>query len=1167
MRSQWKRYIAVFLSLVITATLVPKGVTAFAVGETGEKPIAALDAYYQAGDAVLEGEQYVLAPEHNYTLGNTQADLRSSVTYGVHFSLSGQEDYVPGSVVLRIPAKIFIGRDGTYAANIETVLPVPEEGASGAADYAYRYDAETDEYIITNVHKLSSACEATFNIRYVLWAPSLVVGGSFTRDYDVSLTVSREDAIIDAAEASAGNIRIDTRFSIKESKKEVYRKYESYPSGWGMPTDADADRDGDGLSDECFYVVYRILTQLPNTNTQPAVLKVEDFPEAGEVVAYRSGRDCSNSMSSADLADPYGESSTEPPEYAITEPACYVENYYATFVLVRYRRADLVPNDSGEYKLRDTAVSTLTGEDTQEPVTKEASMSYTYVPPKKFQIPGNYATVEKSGSGVTNGAVNALQAGHDVTPNGEFTNTASVSYYEKTYLEPEGLTDEAEIALAKQNPDNYGKRNVRTELIDDLFYFQDHYTDAFTAEDYELTNFSIMNSGKYAGFYRYAYNAETGDYQSEKLTGNDIPDMELWVKSGNGDVWEKLGTYHMNGYMHFLYEDGTDVNANRSIALPANTSGVKLVIESACLSAKITYKVGIKLHSTEHIRNLIDDTTPQTTIYGNYPVDSYSVMNVNTLLVYDADGNLLPSSGKPYQTKPEYLVGAYERDRNLYGMEVGHATATTEITDFVRDSTMTKKLSSYKNDTSGKEVRLHYELQMSESIAYASNTFTAEEIGNLGFLNEQRTGTFYDLLPMGCELDTSSLKVTPYLPSGSSQNAYLAAMDTYSVSFSYELEENWHDTGRTMLTIHMETPEGVRTYPYKNGYAYQPFSNGDQILSGFIATFDLVYPWDAVSDYGTTLLNSAAYRAENGKLTSGYPDNGGKLKEKNLFYDLDGDGNPEGISSNYLYGEAETKLNVVTATELDLSKRVRAENGTWTDGQDGSVVLEAGSAYEYRLRVGSAKNTRTKDIVFFDALEQYHPENGGEQWRGILTGVDTSQLRLKGAFPVIYYSTSEIFSDPAQLEIPENRDLTNDVLWTTVYPEENPAAITAIAIDLRTGSDGGEFVLQEQQTVNVILKMKVPDDITESALKNAHAYNNVYLSNTLIDTQDTETSFVIHAEYTQVWLRMIEDSYELPNTGGSGTLPFYVCGIFLVFVAVIYKEKKRTVCNTKEGKQ
>lgn len=134
-----------------------------------------------------------------------------------------------------------------------------------------------------------------------------------------------------------------------------------------------------------------------------------------------------------------------------------------------------------------------------------------------------------------------------------------------------------------------------------------------------------------------------------------------------------------------------------------------------------------------------------------------------------------------------------------------------------------------------------------------------------------------------------------------------------------------------------------------------------------------VYPWESIWE----LLNSAAYKMERGKLTYGLPDNDGSIQEHEYFFDMAEDGNPDGTPAEFMYAERPSKLNVVTATESGLTKRVRSASIYWTDGQDGSVIVSAGEKYYYySLRIGSAKGTTTNNMVFYDALESYHPGDG-----------------------------------------------------------------------------------------------------------------------------------------------------------------------------------------------
>ena len=170
-----------------------------------------------------------------------------------------------------------------------------------------------------------------------------------------------------------------------------------------------------------------------------------------------------------------------------------------------------------------------------------------------------------------------------------------------------------------------------------------------------------------------------------------------------------------------------------------------------------------------------------------------------------------------------------------------------------------------------------------------------------------------------------------------------------------------------------------------------------------------------------------------------------------------------------------------------LSKRVAKTNTPWTEGRDGSVIVDAGESYSYQLRLGPPQGTMAKDIIFYDALENYQPGTGDVQWRGILTGIDLSQPEYKGADPIVYYSTSDVFKNSSALDLETNRDLTNSELWSTYKPGD-ASQITAIAIDLSKNNDGEPFILSDKETLSIILHMKAPDDIAQSAIANAKTF-------------------------------------------------------------------------------
>ncbi|NLL26150.1 MAG: Cna B-type domain-containing protein, partial [Erysipelotrichia bacterium] len=1058
-----------------------------------ESSIRSFDAYYLAGDAVLnEFGQYVLTPPYDYN--------SYSVTYEVYYSLAGTEDYQPGAIKLRIPAKIFQGRDGTFAANSKTTLPIPAEGASGESDYRYQYDADTDEYIITNINTISSGAEASFQIRYELKKPSLVKDESYTREFVAKLTVNEEQK-----EKSAGNIQIDTKHGIDRCSKRVYQKYEAYPkTDWGDPSDIDLDNDGDGMADDYFYVVYFIYVKVNLETTQPAMIKIEDLPTNGEVVGYAKSTEYNFSQASI-IRSTVTFDSTYEEQFSFYRRLFEYE--YGYFVLVRYPRTILNPQDPNSYLIRNKVNVSVTGDDDGITNTVSGSVSYKYIEPQTFTAPPGSTGIAKSGGDYAYGGIQLLMNDKPAIfksfagVTGFFETTNTVQKYSLTYQAP----DPSDPENGKSDPANYGKIPLRIEVVDDLLYFHDAYDSPLQYGDYEIKRVVVdySNVTKFK-FFTYERDPETLVIEEKQMPYSEYPPIELWYKNEDGGEWIKHGEwYYESYYIRFKKIDGSVISNGKSVEMPVNTYAVKVVAETACYKTELPYRVEVVLNPTDHVKELIERSTPE--LSSNFPNGVYYLRNVSSLLVYDHEGTMLDTGNN---MSGLWVGPTVERDMDLYGQRVGHGFASHYIQDFPTYSTITKS-SSYKNDTGSKYVRISYKINAYEELRY-NEILSAEEIGDLDVLEEQKAGVFYDLLPKGTILDESSISVSPYIPSSSSWGiaAYKAAMDDYTVGYTYELVDNWRDTGRTLFILRASTPDGVRTYAYKDGYT------SARITSGFTVTFDLIYSWNNVADYGTRLLNSVAYQTTSGKLTQGLPDEGGNILEKDLLANL-----MEGAVTepNFLFAENNLNLDIVTSTERGLSKRVAKTNTPWTEGRDGSVIVDAGESYSYQLRLGPPQGTMAKDIIFYDALENYQPGTGDVQWRGILTGIDLSQPEYKGADPIVYYSTSDVFKNSSALDLETNRDLTNSELWSTDKPGD-ASQITAIAIDLSKNNDGEPFILSDKETLSIILHMKAPDDIAQSAIANAKTFNNVYLSNTNIDNYSGETHHVIHAGYTQVGL-------------------------------------------------
>lgn len=159
-----------------------------------------------------------------------------------------------------------------------------------------------------------------------------------------------------------------------------------------------------------------------------------------------------------------------------------------------------------------------------------------------------------------------------------------------------------------------------------------------------------------------------------------------------------------------------------------------------------------------------------------------------------------------------------------------------------------------------------------------------------------------------------------------------------------------------------------------------------------------------------------------------------------------------------------------------------------------SQVTAAGT-YTYQLRFANSRNVNTGNVVMFDVLESAHGSN--PYWQGALKSINTSQPQMKGIAPVIYYSTYQGFTN---LTVDGHQtDLTDTTIWSTAMPE-NLADVTAIAIDLRHKTDGTEYVFSPEEVALCYVTMTAPEnyqDYVDNPMTDAdetvYAYNSAYL--------------------------------------------------------------------------
>lgn len=355
----------------------------------------------------------------------------------------------------------------------------------------------------------------------------------------------------------------------------------------------------------------------------------------------------------------------------------------------------------------------------------------------------------------------------------------------------------------------------------------------------------------------------------------------------------------------------------------------------------------------------------------------------------------------------------------------------------------------------------------------------------------QNSGKFYDLLPAGAILDPASLSVS--------------ASDTVLTlgEYSYETQSNYRNTGRTLLLITITEPTKTRySFSYTTSHAHA-----------------------SINDYGKNLLNSVAYETGNDKIGEGLPDDGGSITDKDSLKDLD----PDTDAAKFLYAEARYSINIPVAAGTGLKKQIK---NSASKQYTYETTVHLNEPYSYQVRLTNDSFTQSKDIIFFDSLENFYQKEEEtsptipSDWKGTLTGISTDNLVFKGVDPVVYLSKID------SMNIQNHHDLTEQSNGSPVWLEYQKFVdkygldqAKAIAVDATKCIDGSDFVLNKKESVSFDIYMRAPVE-DSSDKKDSIAYNNIYVLRTAL-RQDEDNVIEIpqfyHQDYTTAHYRVTGD--------------------------------------------
>lgn len=392
-----------------------------------------------------------------------------------------------------------------------------------------------------------------------------------------------------------------------------------------------------------------------------------------------------------------------------------------------------------------------------------------------------------------------------------------------------------------------------------------------------------------------------------------------------------------------------------------------------------------------------------------------------------------------------------------------------------RFSSVDKRVVSSSNNKKKQFYTITWKADMSETYTYGEGS-----TANI----EQNSGVYYDLIPYGQTFNPATVSVRI------NGDVWLGEGD-----YTVESIPNYKDTGRTLAIIRINVPFDTSS-----------------------VTFDTTISWNTISDIGTDVYNPIAFETGNEDIESGTADDGGKLKgdDKALMSGLD---SASAGKNKFIYADEYYDIVAITSATTGLRKQVMAdESGAWSYSDE--TYPKGG--YLYQLRYKNSFTSKSKNMIFYDSLENYKNDGAESDWHGTLEAVDTTVATGKGASPVIYISTAE------KLNLDDHHDLSDTSVWKQVSPSDKKALATAkaVAIDLSKDAAGNDFTLEAGDSISVNLRMRAPEKVPTLAGQHVPvAYNNVYMSNTVMakDSTSTEESFFIHHDYTQISLKVKAD--------------------------------------------
>lgn len=962
-------------------------------------------------------------------------DLRARLYYGLK---SDSDTFKPGTLEIKIPKQVFRDRNGKPIGNI--TLGVPRY-PNNMQPIAY---IESEEYItFVNVQELPKSTVGFIEFTYKAPNPEIVKDlktGYKTDELKAIMTLNYNDQEYSREYQNNLFAQVDTMAKITNTSGKEGYPYETYPDIFPTELEPNTNVDGYVYTDNTAYISHKA--------TQPFKLKVKSEANShnGKILGIRVSNG-NKVIKNTALANSQ--------EVEIDVPGGFVSSQDRGFYVTTYSAYPVSEfAESKQYNLDVKTTYTMTATDDGTVTSKDITLTVPYTP-IRFNAPNNHFGTVKYGDGINkkwNGykyygiydyALNQLNSGQDV----DITYKTYLIAWALPFTYPNFTGSNKEDSL-----DAYRKGSFTATMEDNI-----SEDDVMNDDDYELKSITFLENEIYDyikySTSEYGYVEENGKIQYRYLpVGNygykkvsSIEKLGIKDKSNNVEIYAldsqnnktKVASGSITENDFQLTTENGSVYSKNTLTFPSGTKSYKLIFKSGFPGYRFTIKPTVTIKSTDNIKQIASQSLDKET-----PLYRIGFLS-------KAEGRSEHSSvSSSSDYGHDHLMGAMQGYR------------------------LTKEL-NYTNDAENSRVVLNYTLNADNQTNITDPELLKDAISK-GIIKEETSGTWYDLLPRGVDIDINSITVN----NGDSIE-------------SINLEKNYKDSGRDLLIVktrhnpNYQMKFGDNTWrksilgidglcdtpsiSYKAYYTWALMRNYADISSGsikFIVNSDSAYKSGNEGDIGI----SKGYLGENSSASS----RRNKYTPKDISDIIR---NPEGVDNNnsYLFEKHSKEITVDKSAVTGVSKYVDVNSeGSFTTGKGRSVY--SSGFYKYRLSLTNDEKNTSKGIVFYDKLDDNKILNNQEIkdiWKGELRSLDVSQLENEGIKPVIYYSTKKYIDLDAKNGKTSDMTLSNKNIWTTKEPADK-STIVAIAIDASKTINNADYVLGKGKSLFIDINMKAP---------------------------------------------------------------------------------------------